>query len=159
VDTDTETEARRHLRRVRIWAWSAAALVVIVAVIVFAVVHSSNDKNNGDAASDYRIAANSNVLVTLDDHGIHAAPTTTTAGVIQFGLSDKRTKPTGDAVQLFYEQAPGVGGDLITGAGGQVRVLLCPQTWYLAVRVDNVLKGRIPFPVTGNSSLCTKQNG
>lgn len=131
---------------------AAIAVVLLVAVLLGAGCSSSHP----DAASaDASTAATSHVTVTIDDHGVHAAPASTNAGIIAFSLADRRTKPTGSEVLLYYEVQPNLGGDLITGVGGNVRVLLCAHTWYLVVRIDGAVKGRVAFPTTGTSPDCT----
>jgi hypothetical protein len=146
-DGDTSTEERSTGGR------TLAAIAVLLSVVLFGAGCSSsaNDATSGDSSS----AATSHVAVTLDDHGLHAAPASTTAGIIAFSLADRRTKPTGSEVLLYYEVQPNLGGDLITGVGGNVRVLMCPHTWYLVVRIDGAVKGRVAFPITGTSPDCT----
>jgi hypothetical protein len=154
---DPDGDARRHRRRVRTWSWSAAAVTVVIVVVLFAAFGSSGDGRSAvDASGAETVPTDATVVVTLDDQGVHAAPASTNAGIIQFSLADRRTKKrTGSEVLLYYEVQPRLGGDVITGVGGRVRVLLCPHEWFLVVRVDGVVKGRIVFAVGGTSSLCT----
>ena len=154
---DPDGEAARHLRRVRLWSWSAAAVAVLVVVMLFAAFGSTGGRNRAADSSDPgTMPTDGTVVVTLDDAGVHATPASTNAGIIQFSLADRRTKRTGsDTTLLYYETEPKLGGDFITGVSGRVRVLLCPHTWFLVVRVGGVVKGRIPFDVGGTSSLCT----
>jgi hypothetical protein len=130
-----------HARAVR-------ATLLLVAVLVGAACSS------GHTTAAVSSSATSHVAVTLDDRGLHAAPAATKAGIIAFSLADRRTKPTGSEVLLYYEVQPNLGGDLITGVGGSVRVLLCAHTWFLVVRIDGAVKGRIAFPTTGTPPDC-----
>ena len=123
--------------------------LVLGTLMLFAAC--SGDRHEAAVSS----VASAHVTVTLDDHGLHAAPASTRAGIIAFSLADRRTKPTGSEVLLYYEVQPNLGGDLITGVGGNVRVLLCAHTWYLVARVDGAVKGRTAFTTSGTSPDCT----
>jgi len=126
-------------------------VVAIAALLGAGCSSSAHDSGAADSSS----AATAQVAVTLDDHGLNAAPASANAGIIAFSLTDRRTKPTGSEVLLYYEVQPSVGGDLIMGVGGNVRVLLCAHTWYLVVRVDGAVKGRVAFTTSGTSHHCT----
>ncbi len=152
-----EERARNRRRRARALSWAAAATVVVVVALVAAAWAMSSNTAKVDAPSSNTgsAAARAHVLVTFDDHGVHASPSSAPAGIIEFGFADRRAKPTGSETLLYYEVQPNLGGDLITGVGGQVRVLLCPHQWFLVVRVDGAVKGRTPFDVSGTSPDCT----
>ncbi len=149
--------ARSRRRRARALSWAAAATVVVAVALVAVEWATSSDTAKVDSPSSNTgsTAARAHVLVTFDDHGVHASPSSAPAGIIEFGFADHRTDPSGSETLLYYEVQPNLGGDLITGVGGQVRVLLCPHQWFLVVRVDGAVKGRIPFDVSGTSPDCT----
>ena len=160
VETDGEgpdAAAARFRRRVRALSWSAAAAAVVVVVIVAIALHD-HSKSSAPSDAPSTVATNARVLVSFDDRGLHLSPPASNAGIIQFSFADHRTKQTGETL-LYYELEPNVGGDLITGVGGSVRVLLCPHTYYLVVRVDGAVAARTAFGVTGKSSYCTKPAG
>jgi len=155
VDEATEpAESPSSARRggLRPALWIAVAVVVVAAAVlgIAAARNGSNDASDGPGT----VATDSRVLVTFDDDGLHASPPTVSAGIIEVAFADRRSKPTGEDVQLYYEQQPKVGGDLIAGPGGHPRVLLCAHRYSLVVRVDGAVKARIPFDVTGTSADC-----
>ncbi len=147
--------ARRGPAGVRV-VWWAAAVVVVVVVAVVAVWIAASDGTSGTDRSltPGTVATDHRVAVTFDDRGLHAQPASVNAGIIQFAFADKRTKPTGSAVLLYYEVQPGFGGDLITGVGGSVRVLLCAHRWYLAASIDGTVTARVALAVGGKSADC-----
>ncbi len=147
-------EARDRRRRTRTATAGAAVLVVVAAIAAWAV--ASHWDGNGTAPVDS--TAGAHVLVTYDDHGVHASPASAPEGIIQFGFADTRTKRAGEAL-LYYEEQPNVGGEMISGVGGRIRVLLCGHQWYLVVRVDGAVKARVGFIVTGTSPSCTPSGG
>ncbi len=150
-EADDQATARRKRTRL-LWASGTAGVVLVVgAAIGIWATAGSNDT----AASAPSSAATSVVAVTFDDHGMRAAPDATSAGIVDFTFADRRAQPGKSVALLYYEVQPSVGGDLITGSGGSVRVLLCAHTWYLVVRVDGTVKARIPLDVTGSAPDCT----
>lgn len=149
-EADDKATARR--RRVRLlWVTGTVGVVLVVAAAAGIWATARNDDK---AASDPSSAATSVVAVSFDEHGMKALPGATSAGIVDFTFADRRAKPGTSVALLYYEVQPNLGGDLITGSGGSVRVLLCAHTWYLVVRVDGAVKARVPLDVTGTSPDC-----
>ncbi len=150
-ETDDKTTARRRRTRL-LWASGTAGAVLVVAAAAGIWATAGNSDKAASAPSS---AATSVVAVTFDDHGMRAVPNATSAGIVDFTFADRRAKPGKSVALLYYEVQPNLGGDLITGSGGSVRVLLCAHTWYLVVRVDGAVKARVPLDVTGTAPDCT----
>jgi hypothetical protein len=150
-----DTEQPRRVRPVKqhVVRWVVAGAVV-VAAIVAGIAGWSRHGDTGGSNGSGAVATDSRIVVTLDDRGLHVTPPTTGAGIIEVAFADRRTRPTGKELLLYYEETAGVGGDLIAGPGGHPRVLLCAHTWYFVARLDGKTVGRIPFTVTGTSQDC-----
>jgi len=142
--------ARRGALRTVVWI----AVVAVLGAAVFVGIAKS--RGHADDAHDEPgvVATNSKALVTFDDRGLRVSPATAHAGIIEMAFVDARREPSGSQAQLFYEDQPNVNGDLIAGPGGRPRVLFCAHRYYLVVRVNGVVRSRVPFDVTGKSPYC-----
>jgi len=94
------------------------------------------------------------VTLTLDDAGLHAAPPTAPAGMVDFTFVDGRSHP-GGSVEVRLEIQPRLAGRVVVGVGASPLLLLCPHNWFLTTRLDGGPPESISFGVDGVSPECT----
>ena len=147
---DSARTARHAALRTVLWGAVAVTLAAGVVLGVWKWRDGSGGVNDGPGV----VAINSRAVVTFDDKGLRVFPASVHAGIIEIAFADARKGRAGSEAQLFYEEQPKVGGDLIAGPGGHPRVLFCAHRYYLVVRVNGVVQARTPFDVTGKSPYC-----
>ena len=99
-------------------------------------------------------AGSSVVTLTLDDNGLHPAPPSAHAGMVEFMFVDARSHP-GGFVEVRVKVQPNLGGWVVVGTDAKPLMLLCPHQWFLTTRVAGGQPKSISFNVDGVAPECT----
>jgi len=154
VRDDSRDDLRpAHRRSLQVTRWIAVAVVAAIAIAVAAAGWAHRSSSSSPSDGPGTVAPDSSIVVTFDDHGLHVAPATAHAGIIQVGFADKRANPTGELL-LYYAGKPGPGDDLVAGPGGSPRVVFCANRWYFVAQLNGKVVGQTTFEVTGTASEC-----
>lgn len=129
--------------------------VLVAAGLVLTACTSSSPRRSDETTSSVPSHARQ-IDVTLDDSGLHATPSTASAGRYDVSFSDRRATRSG-AVVLGIEVQPRLGATTVR-AGATRQLLLCPHAWFLDVTIDGaytVPPANLPqLDITGTDPAC-----